>query len=145
MANDPPEEVRRWTAKRRVALVVSILKGETSVQQAARKHGLTVAEVEDWQERFLLARRTACGRARRKRRRSPIEQVTCSACDHTHAQGAQARLSWARLLKRVFDIDIEHCPNCGALKIIALIEDPPVSKYSPAGPRAPHPAASRRV
>jgi len=55
MANDAPEEVQRWTAKRRVALVLSILKGETSVQQAARKHGLTVAEVEDWQERFLLA------------------------------------------------------------------------------------------
>ena len=31
------------------------------------------------------------------------------------------------LLKRVFDIDIEHCPNCGGgLKIIAAIEDPPV-------------------
>jgi hypothetical protein len=30
-------------------------------------------------------------------------------------------MSWARLLKRVFDIDIEQCPNCGsALKIIAL-------------------------
>jgi hypothetical protein len=28
------------TAKRRVALVVSILKGETSVAEAARKHGL---------------------------------------------------------------------------------------------------------
>jgi rRNA maturation endonuclease Nob1 len=26
------------------------------------------------------------------------------------------------LLKRVFDIDIEHCPNCGGrLKIIAAI------------------------
>jgi hypothetical protein len=36
-------------------------------------------------------------------------------------------MSWARLLKRVFDIDIEHCSNCGgALKIIAAIEDPPV-------------------
>jgi len=30
------------------------------------------------------------------------------------------------VLKRVFDIDIEHCPNCGALKILAAIEDPPV-------------------
>jgi len=30
------------------------------------------------------------------------------------------------VLKRIFDIDIEHCPNCGALKIIAAIEDPPV-------------------
>jgi hypothetical protein len=27
----------------------------------------------------------------------------------------------------LFDIDAEHCPNCGgALKIIAAIEDPPV-------------------
>jgi hypothetical protein len=32
-------------------------------------------------------------------------------------------MSWARLLKRVFDIDVERCPNCGgALKIIAAIE-----------------------
>jgi hypothetical protein len=45
----------------------------------------------------------------------------------SRAGRAGARLSWARLLKRVFDIDIEHCPNCGgSLKIIAAIEDPPV-------------------
>ena len=42
-----------------------------------------------------------------------------------------ARMSWARVLKRVFDIDIENCPNCGgALKIIAAkkknIEELPV-------------------
>ena len=30
----------------------------------------------------------------------------------------------ARLLKRVFDIDLEHCPQCGSeLKIIAAIEE----------------------
>jgi hypothetical protein len=58
---------------------------------------------------------------------SPVEQATEPACDHTQAQGAPARMSWARLLKRVFDIDIGHCPNCGgSLKIIAAIEDPPV-------------------
>jgi transposase-like protein len=56
---------RRWTAKRRVALVTSILKGETSVQEAARKHGLTVAEIEDWRDRFLLAAENAL-RARPK-------------------------------------------------------------------------------
>jgi hypothetical protein len=36
-------------------------------------------------------------------------------------------MSWARLLKRVFQIDIERCPHCGGrLKIIAAIEDPTV-------------------
>jgi hypothetical protein len=40
---------------------------------------------------------------------------------------APVRMSWARLLKRVFEIDLEHCPQCGVLlKIIAAIEDPPV-------------------
>ena len=36
-----PEDVKRWTAKRRSALVLSILRGETSAQEAARAHGLT--------------------------------------------------------------------------------------------------------
>ena len=31
------------------------------------------------------------------------------------------------LLKRVFDLDLEHCPQCGGeLKIIAAIEEPAV-------------------
>ena len=50
----PDRANERWTAKRRVALVVSILKGETSVAEAARTHGLTVAEVDDWREKCLL-------------------------------------------------------------------------------------------
>jgi hypothetical protein len=58
---------------------------------------------------------------------SSAERATEASTDDAPAQGAPARLSWARLLKRVFDIDIENCPNCGgALKIIAAIEDPPV-------------------
>ena len=50
--NDGLENVQRWTANKRVALVLSILKGETSVQEAARKHGLKVGEIEDWKEKF---------------------------------------------------------------------------------------------
>ncbi len=53
MTNGHDEQLKRWTAKRRVALVVAILRGDTSVAEAARKHGLTVTEVEDWRERFL--------------------------------------------------------------------------------------------
>lgn len=55
MADEIEDSVQRWTAKRRVALVVSILKGETSIAEAARKHGLTVADIEEWQDRFWLA------------------------------------------------------------------------------------------
>jgi hypothetical protein len=30
------------------------------------------------------------------------------------------------LIKRVFDLDLQHCPNCvGELKIIAAILEPP--------------------
>ncbi len=35
-------------------------------------------------------------------------------------------MSWARLLKRVFDIDVERCECGGKLKIIAAIEEPAV-------------------
>jgi len=59
------EEVQRWTAKRRAALVLSLLKGETTAADAARRHGLKVAEIEDWRERFLLGAENAL-RARPK-------------------------------------------------------------------------------
>lgn len=48
------EPIERWTAKRRVALIVSLLKGEISVAEAALWHGLTGSEIEDWREKVLL-------------------------------------------------------------------------------------------
>lgn len=53
------EPIERWTAKRRATLVLTILKGDTSVAEAARRHGLTVAEIEDWRDRFLLGAENA--------------------------------------------------------------------------------------
>jgi hypothetical protein len=46
-----PRDERRWHA--------SILKGETSIQEAARAHGLTVAKIEGWKERYLSAAENA--------------------------------------------------------------------------------------
>ena len=38
------------------------------------------------------------------------------------ARGRPMRLGWAKLLKRVFNLDLEHCPNCGGeVKVIAAI------------------------
>ncbi len=56
---DQDETQKRWTAKRRVALVVEILRGDLSVAEAARRHGLMVAEVEEWRERFLAGAENA--------------------------------------------------------------------------------------
>lgn len=53
------EVAKRWTAKRRSALVLSLLRGETSAQEAARQHGLTVAEIEEWKDRFLAGAENA--------------------------------------------------------------------------------------
>ena len=42
-----------------------------------------------------------------------------------HMHGAPARMGWARLLKRVFEFDLEHCPQCGGeFRIIAALEEP---------------------
>jgi hypothetical protein len=43
----------------------------------------------------------------------PAPTTTAHATDYEQVPGASARMSWARLLKRVFDIDIECCPRCG--------------------------------
>ena len=48
-------------------------------------------------------------------------------CEANCAHHRPVRLSWARLLKRVFELDLEHGPNCGGeLKIIAAILETPV-------------------
>ena len=43
-------------------------------------------------------------------------------CTHS----APVRMSWARLLKRVFDIDMKRCVCGGKLKFVASIEQPDV-------------------
>ena len=58
----------------------------------------------------------------------PVNVNTPSA---NHAEvpppAAPAPMSWARLLKRVFKIDMEHCSQCGGtLTLIAAVEHPPV-------------------
>jgi transposase-like protein len=39
--------------------VLSILKGEMTAEEVARRHGLAVSEVDDWKQRFLTAAHNA--------------------------------------------------------------------------------------
>ncbi len=54
---------------------------------------------------------------------SATEAAAAAQREVETAQVRSGLISWARPLKRVFDIDMQRCPNCGAaeLKIIAAI------------------------
>ena len=57
----------------------------------------------------------------------PAQAAPPAECKATCAHHRPVRLSWAKLLKRVLEIDLEHCPNCGGeLMIIAAILEQPV-------------------
>ena len=42
--------IKRWTAKRKSALVVEIIQGKTTVAEASRSFDLTPSEIESWIE-----------------------------------------------------------------------------------------------
>ncbi|MBO1925891.1 DUF1153 domain-containing protein [Staphylococcus epidermidis] len=44
------EEVKRWTAKRKSALVLEIIQGKTTVSEASRAYDLMPSEIESWVE-----------------------------------------------------------------------------------------------
>ena len=57
----------------------------------------------------------------------PAQAAPPAVCEATRAHHLPVRLSWAKPLKRVFDLDLKHCPNRGGeLKIIAAILGQPV-------------------
>ncbi|MGN6226800.1 MAG: transposase [Dyella sp.] len=44
------EEIKRWTARRKSALVLEIIQGKTSVSEASRQFDLPPSEIESWVE-----------------------------------------------------------------------------------------------
>ena len=42
------EEIKRWTARRKSALVLEIIQGKTTVAESSRQFDLTPSEIESW-------------------------------------------------------------------------------------------------
>ena len=82
------EPIERWTAKRRASLILSIFKGETSVAEAARRHGLTVVEIEDWRDRFLLGAENVLRNRPKDEEALKDEQIKTQYC-------VQVEVKWA--------------------------------------------------
>ena len=44
------EDIKRWTARRKAALVLEIIQGKTTVAEASRSFDITPSEIEEWME-----------------------------------------------------------------------------------------------
>ena len=44
------DEIKRWTARRKSALVLEIIQGKTTIAEASRQFDLTPSEIESWVE-----------------------------------------------------------------------------------------------
>jgi transposase-like protein len=54
------DEIKRWTARRKSALVLEIIQGKTTVAEASRTHDLPPSEIEKWVEDGKRGWRTHC-------------------------------------------------------------------------------------
>jgi transposase-like protein len=44
------EDIKRWTARRKAALVLEIIQGKTTVAEASRSFDITPSEIDEWVE-----------------------------------------------------------------------------------------------
>jgi transposase-like protein len=49
------KEFQRWTAKRKVELLLELIRGEKKLVEVCREHDLKQSEVETWMETFVAA------------------------------------------------------------------------------------------
>lgn len=50
MSGPMDDEIKRWTARRKAALVLEIIQGKTTVAEASRAFDLPPSEIESWIE-----------------------------------------------------------------------------------------------
>ena len=48
MSVEMEEEIKRWTARRKSALVLEIIQGKRTVAEASRQFDLPPSEIEGW-------------------------------------------------------------------------------------------------
>jgi transposase-like protein len=65
MSPEMDEDIKRWTAKRKSALVLDIIQGKTTIAEASRTYDLSPSEVESWVEDGKRGMENGCGQIRR--------------------------------------------------------------------------------
>jgi hypothetical protein len=98
--------------------------------QLVRRYGVYAGKVrKQWQERPSIYRMAPEGWQKGHPNKSTIVAATLPE-DATTVEAPDAwsklrKQSWARLLRKVYEIDPFVCPKCqGAMSVVAIIEDP---------------------
>jgi hypothetical protein len=96
MEGEVPEDLQRWTAKRRVALVTSILKGETSVQEtlegpSSRSRRMAERAKRCFASSHTRPRMTLSTSTQRHRGRPAARRYCVSKLDRKRREGLQCR------------------------------------------------------
>ncbi len=55
MSTQMDDDIKRWTAKRKTALILDIIQGKTTVAEASRAYDLPPSEIEEWVGNPLLS------------------------------------------------------------------------------------------
>ena len=96
------EEIKRWTARRKSALVLEIIQGKTTVAEASRAFDLTPSEIETWVdegkrglENALRTKREDV-REQYERQLKDLQEAYGEAMLELRAQKKNWRPCWAR-------------------------------------------------
>lgn len=100
MSKTMEEDIKRWTAKRKSALVLDIIQGKTTVSEASRQYDLSPSEVEQWVDDAKRGMENALGA-------NPLdikEQYECQLKDLQEAYGeAMLELRARKKLQALLD------------------------------------------
>lgn len=102
------DEIKRWTAKRKSALVLDIIQGKTTVAEASRSYDLPPSEIENWVDDAKRGMENAL-------RANPLdvkEQYERQIKDLQEAYGEAMLVLRAR--KRSFGASQKSCNPCWA-------------------------------
>ena len=82
MSSQMSDENKRWSAKRKSALVLEIIQGKTTVAEASRQFDLTPSELESWVDQ-----------AKESLLKQRIQQTMA---EHSHAQFRNGSVAWKK-------------------------------------------------
>jgi transposase-like protein len=104
---ETPDDFQRWTAKRKAAVVMEIIKGKTTPADVARKQGnVTVGEIEKWVDEFQKA-----GEERMRSRPRDLEAQFEAEKQTLHAKIGELTLMNDALKKRNRILGIDEDGN----------------------------------